>query len=77
MGEESEDECTSSFLVGDFQITAKDVGSCEGSETNFVSEPKEDYKSDLCHLLGFIMKKRTRPHHLGVNPIVWWKSRPP
>ena len=40
MGEESEDECTSNLFVGDFQITAKDVGSCEDGETNFVSYPK-------------------------------------
>ena len=40
MGEEREDECTSSFFVGDLSITAKDVGSCEGGETYFVSDPK-------------------------------------
>ena len=45
--EESEDECTSSFFVGDFQITAKDIGPCGGGETYFGSNPKEYYKSDL------------------------------
>ena len=40
-------EFTSSFFVGDFHITTKDVGSCEGGETSFLSEPKEYYKSDL------------------------------
>ena len=33
--------------MGDFYITAKDVGSCEGCDTSFGSKPKEDYKSDL------------------------------
>ena len=47
MGEESEGECISSFFVGDFHITAKDVGSCEGGETYFGSDPKEQYKLDL------------------------------
>ena len=47
MGEESEDECTSSFFVGGFHITAKDVGSCEGGETYFRSKPKKYYKSYL------------------------------
>ena len=47
MGEESEDERTSIFSVGDFQITAKDDGSCEGGETYFGSDPKEGYKSEL------------------------------
>ena len=47
MGEEREDECTSRLFVGDLWITAKDVGSCEGGETSFGSDPKEDYKSDL------------------------------
>ena len=37
MGEESEDECTSIFFMGDFHITAKDVGPCEGGETYFGS----------------------------------------
>ena len=47
IGKESEDECASSFFFGDLQIIAKDVGSCEGGETYFVSERKEDYRSDL------------------------------
>ena len=40
MGEEREDEFTPNFFVGDLQITAKDVGSCKGGETYFVSDPK-------------------------------------
>ena len=40
MEEESEDECTSIFFVGDFHITSKDVGSCEGGETYFGTYPK-------------------------------------
>ena len=40
MGEESEDECTSFFFVGEFHITTKDVSSCEGGDTSFVLEPK-------------------------------------
>ena len=44
MGEESEDEFTSKFFVVDFQITAKDVGSCEDGDTYFVSYPKQYYK---------------------------------
>ena len=38
--EENEDECTSKLFVGDFRITAKDVGSCEDGETYFGSDPK-------------------------------------
>ena len=45
--EESEDECTSIFLVGDFQITTKNDGSCKGGETYFVSYPKELHESYL------------------------------
>ena len=33
MEKEKEDECTSSFFMGDLCITAKDVGSCKGGET--------------------------------------------
>ena len=40
MGEEREDECTSKLLVGDLQITAKDVGSCMGGQTSFGSNTK-------------------------------------
>ena len=47
IGEECEDECTSSFFVSDLQVSAKDVGSCEGGETSFGSYPKEVYKLDL------------------------------
>ena len=47
IGEEVEDECTSSFFVGDLQIIDQDVGSCMGGETYFGSNPNEYYKSDL------------------------------
>ena len=36
IGEEVEDECTSSFLVGDLQITAQGFGSCMGVKKYFV-----------------------------------------
>ena len=45
--EEVEEECTSSFWVGDLQITAQGFGSCMGYETYFVLYPKEVHKSDL------------------------------
>ena len=45
--EEVEEECTSSFLVGDLQITAQGFGSCMGGETYFGSDPKEIYISYL------------------------------
>ena len=47
IGEESEDECTSRFFVGDLQIIAKDVSSYKGDATYFVSNPKEVHKSYL------------------------------
>ena len=37
IGEESKDECTSNLFVSDFHIIAKDVDSCEGGETSFLS----------------------------------------
>ena len=45
--EEVEEECNSSFLVGDLPITAQGSGSCMGGETYFGSDPKEVHKSDL------------------------------
>ena len=47
IGKESKDECTSSFIVSDLQTTAKDVDSCKGAETYFLSYPKEVHKSYL------------------------------
>ena len=44
IGEGVKDEGTSSFWVGDLQITAQDVGSCMGGETYFGSYPKEVHK---------------------------------
>ena len=38
--EEVEEECTSSFLVGDLRITAQGFGSCMGGEIYFGSDPK-------------------------------------
>ena len=35
IGRESNDGCTSSFLVTDLRTTAKDVGICGGEETYF------------------------------------------
>ena len=40
-----ENEFTSNFFVGDFQITAKDFSSSEGGDKYFGSDPKEGYKS--------------------------------
>ena len=45
--EENEEECTSSFLVGDLQITAKFVGLFMDEDIYFGSDPKYDYKSEL------------------------------
>ena len=45
--EEVEEECTSSFLVGDLQIIAQGFGSCMGSEASFGLDPKDVHKSDL------------------------------
>ena len=45
IGEGVEDEGTSSFWVGDIQITTQ--GLCMGGETYFESDPKEVQKSDL------------------------------
>ena len=45
--EENEEECTSSFLVGDLQITAKFVGLFMDEDISFGSYPKYDYKSEL------------------------------
>ena len=42
-----ENECTSNLFVGDIQITDRDVGSCMGGDTYFVSYPKGDFKSEL------------------------------
>ena len=44
---EVEVECSARFLVGDMQITDRDVGSCMGGETPFGSYPKGYYKSEL------------------------------
>ena len=38
--EEVEEECNSSFLVGDLRITAQGFGSCMGGESYFGSYPK-------------------------------------
>ena len=45
--EEVENECNSSFLLGDIRITAQGSSSCMGGETYFISYPKEVHKSDL------------------------------
>ena len=45
--EENEEECTSSFLVGELQITTKFVGLFMDEYIYFVSYPKDDYKSEL------------------------------
>ena len=45
--EEVEEECTSSFLVGDLRITAQGFGSCMGGEISFRSDPKEKHNSYL------------------------------
>ena len=47
IGEGVEDEGTSSFWVGDLQITAQGFGSCMGGETYFGSDIKEVHKSYL------------------------------
>ena len=44
---EVEVECTTRLLVGDIQITDRDVDSCMGGETPFGSDPKEDNKLEL------------------------------
>ena len=67
-GEESEDECTSSFFMGDFHITAKDVGSCEGGETSFGSDPKEEYISDLHSPLELHNEAEDKPTPLRFEP---------
>ena len=77
MGEESEDECTSRLFVGDFQITTKDVGSCEDGETSFGLDPKEVYKLDLQSPLEPHNDEEDRDTPLGVNARVWWKRRTP
>ena len=40
-----ENECTSNFFVGDLHIADKDIGSCVGGKTPFVSYKKGYYKS--------------------------------
>ena len=78
MGEESEYECTPRFFVGDFHITTKDVGSCEGGETSFDHNQKKIINQIYSHLLSLIMKKKKKmPRHLGVKARIWWKSIPP
>ena len=44
---EVEEECTSSFLVGDLQITAQYVGLFMAKDISFGSDPKDGYKSNL------------------------------
>ena len=44
---EVEEECTSSFLVGDLQITAQYVGLFMDEDIYFGSDPKDDYISEL------------------------------
>ena len=68
IGEESEDECTSNFFVGDFHITAEDVSSCEGGETYFGSEPKEYYKSNLQSPLEPHNEQEDKATPLGCEP---------
>ena len=75
--EEVEEECNSSFLVGDLRITAQGSGSCMGGETYFGSDTKEVHKSYLQSPSEPQMKMKTRPHRLGVRQKFWWKSRPP
>ena len=45
--EQVEEECNSSFLVGDLRITTQGSGSCMGGEPYFGSNPKQVHKSDL------------------------------
>ena len=40
-------ECTSILLVGNMQITDRDMGSCMFGETPFGTDPKGDYKLEL------------------------------
>ena len=47
IGEGVEDEGTSSFWVGDLQITTQGFGSCMGGETYFGLDPKVVHKSYL------------------------------
>ena len=68
IGEKSEYECTFSFFVVDFQITAKDVGPCEGGETYFGSDPKKDYKSDLQSPIEPHNEKEDKATPLGCEP---------
>ena len=68
MGEESEDECPSSFFVGDFYTTNKDVGSCECGERYFVLDPKEYYNSDLKSLLDPHNEEEDKTTPFGCEP---------
>ena len=38
---------------------------------------KRKTNQSYSHLRSHIRKKKTRPHHLGVNQKIWWRSRPP
>ena len=65
---EVEEECTSSFLVGDLHITAQDVGSCMDGETYFGSDQKYDYKSKLQSPLEPHMEEEDKATPLGCEP---------
>ena len=67
-GEESEDECTFNFSVGDFHIIAKDVGPCEGGETYFGSYPKEYYESYLQSPIEPHNEEEDKATPLGCEP---------
>ena len=47
MEKEKKGKCTSKIFRVDMHIHDKDVGSCMGGETPFVSYPKGDFKSEL------------------------------
>ena len=77
IGEGVEDEGTSSFGVGDIHITAQVFRSCMGGET-YLDQIQNRYKNKIySRILSHGVKKKTRPHRLGVNQNIWWRSRPP
>ena len=62
---------TSSFLMGDLQITAQGFGSCMGGERSFRSDPKEKHNSDLQSPLEPHKEEEIEHISVGCEPEKW------
>ena len=71
------EEFTPSFSVGDPKISAKKADIVNDDKGTFGLDTKNNANQSYSHLRSHIRKKKTRRHRLGVNPKIWWRSRPP